>query len=225
LISLKNINKATSIVLLTNNDSFANASAIYTYILTLHKKVSLVCEDEELDNKLSCIPWFKKLRRSVGSSHDLVIDVTLENSSLYEWFKINNIKINKKISTALYVSLLQDVNYFVSDISDGIIFAYISELILCGADYSVCNQSFLHNVSLSIFRLKSKLFAEMVLHDNAKVIVLFLSKDDLSATGTSLRDAYLLMIEALNIAHVKTAVLLDKDLDYELLKLIVSEKF
>ena len=225
MISLENINKATSIVLLTNNDSFANASAIYTYILTLHKKVSLVQIDEDLNPKLSSVPWFSTIRKNMGSSHDLVIDVTLENKSLYKWFKLNNIKLNKKISTALYVSLLQDTNYFVSDISNGIIFAYISELISCGADFTACNQSLLHNLPLSIFRLKSKIFAEMVLHDNAKVVVLFLSKDDLSSTGTSLKDAYFVMIEALNIAHVQTAILLDKDLDYELLKLIKSEKF
>jgi len=220
MISLKNIKKATSIVLLTNNDSFANASAIYTYILTLHKKVSLVCVDDDLDEKLSCIPWFHSVRANIGSSHDLVIDVTSQTESLYEWFKLNNIKTNKKISTALYVSLLQNIHFFVGNISNGIIFAYISELISCGADYSVCNDSFLHNLPLSIFRLKSKMFAEMILHDNASVVVLFLSKDDLLSTGACLEEAYVIMIEALNIAHVKTAVLLNKDLNYELIKLI-----
>jgi len=225
LISLENINKATSIVLLTNSDSFANASAIYTYILTLHKKVSLVCIDDDLDTRLSCIPWFNTVRTNIGSSHDLVIDVTLETKSLYELFKLNNIKINKKISTALYVSLLHDTNYFVANISNGIIFAYISELISYGADYRICNQFVLHNLPLSLFRLKSRMFDEMILHDNAKVVVLFLSEDELSSTGTSLKDAYLVMIEALNIAHVQTAVLLNKDLDYELIKLIESEKF
>jgi len=225
LISLEIINKATSIVILTNSDSFANASAIYTYILTLHKKVSLVCIENEIDTKLSCIPWFSAVRTTTGSSHDLLIDVKLETKSLYEWFKLNNIKLNKKISTALYISLLQDINYFVTEISNGIIFAYISELVSSGADYRICNQSVLHNLPLSFFRLKSKMFAEMILHDNARVIVLFIAQDDLKSTGSSLNDAYLLMLEALNITHVQTAILLNKDLDYELIKLIKSEKF
>jgi phosphoesterase RecJ-like protein len=54
-------------------DSFGSASAMYTYLLTLHKKVSLVCASKNMNPKLSFIPWFDKTRDILPSSADLAI--------------------------------------------------------------------------------------------------------------------------------------------------------
>ena len=107
MISLEAIDKAKHIVILVSNDSFADASALYTYILRLHKKVSIVSEVQAIDSKFSFLPWFDKLRNIIPSSADLVIDFDLETESLFNLFKSHNITINIKMATALYAGLLQ----------------------------------------------------------------------------------------------------------------------
>ena len=54
-------------------DSLGSASAMYTYLLTIHKKVSFFCATKDINNKLSFLPWFDKIRDSFPSSSDLAI--------------------------------------------------------------------------------------------------------------------------------------------------------
>ena len=54
-------------------DSLASASALYTYFLTIHKKVSFFSLKEHMDKNLFCIPWIDKVRTSFPSSADLMI--------------------------------------------------------------------------------------------------------------------------------------------------------
>ncbi|MFK5937855.1 MAG: phosphoesterase [Sulfurimonas sp.] len=220
MISLKEIEQAKSINILTDNKSFANSSALYTHILRLHKKVSLVSLNDTLQVNLSCIPWFDKVRLTAGSSADLTIDLRLERGSLYELFKKENITINKKMATALYSDYLQRYNGFVSDDIDGIDFASISELIALGAEYRLCNNMIMKSLPLSLIRLKSILFKKMFLKENAKLAIFELSLNDLKSSGASLEDAQVVMHEALNITHVEKVVLLDADNENQLLKLI-----
>ena len=54
-------------------DSLGSASAMYTYLLTLHKKVSFFCVSKNINPKLSFLPWTDKLRNSFPVSADLAI--------------------------------------------------------------------------------------------------------------------------------------------------------
>ncbi len=74
---LQRIDSAKHIVVIAHvnpdADSLGSASAFYTHLLRLHKKVSFFCATQEIDQKLSCIPWFEKLRSSFSHSADLAI--------------------------------------------------------------------------------------------------------------------------------------------------------
>lgn len=220
MISLKEIEKARNITILTDNRSFASASALYTHILRLHKKVNLVSQNGTLKVKLSCIPWFDKVRVTAGSSADLIIDMRLENGSLYELFKKEKITINKKMATALYADYLQRYDGFLNDEIDGIVFASISELIAYGAEYKLCNYMIMKNLPLSLIRLKSLLFRKMFLKESARIAIFEISLDDLKSSGASFEDVEVVLSEALNIVHVEKVVLLDADDENKLLKLI-----
>jgi phosphoesterase RecJ-like protein len=220
LISLKEIEKASSISIITDDKSFASASALYTHILRLHKKVNLVSQNGNLKANLSCIPWFDKVRLTTGSSADLMIDISLEKDSLYMLFKKENITINKKMATALYADYLQKYDGFINDDVDGMIFADISELITQGAEYKSCNKMLKKSLPLSLIRLKSILFKKMFLQERARVAIFEINLDDLNSSGASLEEAKIVMSEALNIAHVEKVVLLDADNENQLLKLI-----
>jgi bifunctional oligoribonuclease and PAP phosphatase NrnA len=54
-------------------DSLGAASAMYTYLLTLHKKVSFFCKTKNLNPKLSFLPWFEKIKDTFPASADLAI--------------------------------------------------------------------------------------------------------------------------------------------------------
>ena len=221
MISLEAIDKAKHIVILTSSNSFADASALYTHILRLHKKVSIVSESQTVDNGLSFLPWFDKLRDIIPSSADLAIDLDLETESLYNLFKLNDITINTKMATALYAGLLQRFDGFISSDVNGTIFADVSELIQQGADYKLCNKFIMNRVSLSTLRLKAIMLSSMILIDASKTAQFVISDDDLKSSGADISEAYEIIQEALSLPYVEKAIL--KNSDNEVLKLINKE--
>ena len=221
MISLREIDRAKYIVILTSKNSFADASALYTYILRLHKKVSIVNESQNIDTKLSFLPWFDKLRNIVPSSADLVIDLDLEKESLCSLFKSNAITINQKMATALYAGLLQRFDSFVSGGVDGTTFALVSELIKQGADYKLCNKFMMKRTSLSTLRLKAVMLKNMLLINDSKAALFYLSDDDLNASGADLDEAYEIMKEGLSLPYVEMAILISSE--KRILKLITEE--
>ena len=221
MISLEAIENAKHIVILTSSDSFADASALYTHILRLHKKVSIVSESQTVENGLSFLPWFEKIRNITPSSADLVIDLDLETESLYNLFKLNEITVNTKMATALYAGLLQRFNGFISSDINGTIFADVSELIKHGADYKLCNKSIMNRVSLSTLRLKAIMLKNMILTDASKTAQFVISDDDLKSSGADISEAYEIIKEALSLPYVERTIL--KNSDNEVLKLINKE--
>ncbi len=56
-------------------DSIGSASAIYSYLLQRHKKVSWYCKTKNINKNLVFIPWFDKIRNSFPASSDLAISL------------------------------------------------------------------------------------------------------------------------------------------------------
>jgi phosphoesterase RecJ-like protein len=71
------IDTAEHIVLMTHvnpdADSMGSASAFYSYLLQLQKKVTLFSPTHTYDKKLHCIPWVDKLKHQIPSHCDLAI--------------------------------------------------------------------------------------------------------------------------------------------------------
>ncbi|MEJ2372627.1 MAG: phosphoesterase, partial [Sulfurimonas sp.] len=85
MVELNQINESKHIVLIADNETFSLANALYSYVLSLHKKVSLVM-NENIDKKFAFLPWFDKVRKEIPSSSDLEIKVTLDTLDLFEAF-------------------------------------------------------------------------------------------------------------------------------------------
>jgi len=215
MISLQEIEKAKHIVIITNNQTFCIASALYTHILRLHKKVSLYCENS-IDNKYSFLPWFDKMKNIKSSSADL--SIKLESTSLIDFLTFEDIKYNQKMAQALYAGLLEIFYDITNKNLDGMLFAKLDEMRQLGADHRMCTDNLLQSESLSLYRLKGKMFQEMLLVYEAKASLFILSEQVLKETGTSMVDAYKVLQESLKITHVKYAILLDER--YELIKII-----
>lgn len=178
ILNINEIQSAKHIVLVSKNSTFANASAVYSYLLTLHKKVSLYNPDMLAAN-LAFLPWFEKSRTTLASSADLVIKVSADSKELFEFFISQEIKINVKMATALYCGILQQYDFFKSQDCNGTIFAISSQLIALGADYQTCNEYMLHRVALSVIRLKAILFKGLLLKENASLAEVYMSDEEL----------------------------------------------
>lgn len=76
---LEKIEKASHIVLISHPtpdaDSIGSASAMYSFLLQNHKKVSWFCKSEIINHKFSFIPWFENIRATFPTSADLAISL------------------------------------------------------------------------------------------------------------------------------------------------------
>jgi len=74
---LEKIKSARHIVLITHMnpdaDSMGSASAFYSYILQIQKKVTLFSHTKNIDKKLLFLPWCDKLKHIIPPSCDLAI--------------------------------------------------------------------------------------------------------------------------------------------------------
>ncbi|WP_345992348.1 DHH family phosphoesterase [Sulfurimonas sp. HSL-1716] len=76
---IERIQKAEHVVVIAHvnpdADSLSSASAVYTYMLKLHKKVSFFCSSKNIDEKLKFLPWVDKIKNSFPSGADLAISL------------------------------------------------------------------------------------------------------------------------------------------------------
>ena len=76
---IKRIEDAKHVVVISHinpdADSLSSASAVYTYMLKLHKKVSFFCASKNIDEKLKFLPWIEKLRDTFPQDADLAISL------------------------------------------------------------------------------------------------------------------------------------------------------
>jgi len=239
---IQKIQDASHIVVLSSKDSdfdsLGSASAFYTYLLTIHKKVSFFCEDKELENSLSVIPWFEKIRSSFQSSSDLAItfcekdlekynevvecelinikgDSLAKSQTIYNFFKDNDMKINNKMALSLYSGLIYSTNCFSNKGVDGTIFATARELLACGINHDECVENIIKNKSLSLIRQKALMLKDMQLFNNATEARFYIDDLMLESSGASLKECKEISKEAFLIKSVKKISLIYKDIEIE----------
>ena len=208
MIPLEDTQDAGHVAIVVKSSEFMPcASALYSYMLWLHKKVSWVCVDMEMDGRFSFLPWFDKIKSSLPPSADLILEPDGGLFCLYDFFKKNGVKINKKISTALYASLLVRYDGFYSKELDGDVFTKAGELVALGADYRTCSEFLIYRTTLARLRLKSLMLGKMVLRNNAREMVFNLNEDDLGCSGATLSDAKIIIKDALGLEYVHKVTL------------------
>lgn len=232
-------------------DSIASASAMYTFILQKHKKVSWFCKSKNIDRRFSFIPWIENIRDSFPMSADLAISldcgdmkrigIELEcelinidhhesntnfatlnlvdksaistTEVLFNFFKQNEIKINKKMATSLYAGLLDDSDSFLHESVDGTTFAMALELIASGAEINICNKQIMKNSSLSALRLKGLMLKNMSLEFDARVAIFCVSSEDIRSCGANPRDCESALEESLHLHCIEVALLIRENSD------------
>ena len=190
-------------------DALACGNALYSYFLSLHKKVSFYCADFDFDVNFNFLPWIDKLKKSYPFSSDYKIQA---NSSLelFKYFSSENIKLNSKMSTSLYAGILDATNAFSKHI-DGTVFAAVEVLIKNGADTKICNDNLINYQSLATLRLKGILLNKIKLENDATLAIFELEDKDLISSGAKIKDAYSVITEALGLPTVKNVRVIYKN--------------
>lgn len=219
----KKIDAAKHIELFVKPQELFVGSVLYSYILTLHKKVSLVCKNERIEHKFSCLPWFEKIKITETPSADLRLIVDYSFAEVYQYFKNSDIKINKKMATAFYGALLFETDGFLNVKTDGTSFALANELIALGAEYKMCKYFILEHCTLGQLRLKSLMLEKMVLINDATVALFVIDKNDLKSTRTLIEDALLIIKEGFRLEYVQSVILLSSDDQHNVIKIINKE--
>ena len=205
MLNLEEIKRVSHIAIVCDNDSFCRASALYTYVLQQHKKVSLL-SSEVLDVRFDSVAWYDKVRYQEGSSKaDLTIAV--EGLDLFKIFEEHEISLNQKMLDALCADLLWQSKHRSPAALDGIYFASLSALIQRGANYTKYAEALLCREPLSKMRLQGVMQQKMVLKNGATEAEIILSDDDLDATGASLKEADEIAQEILRTVHLSKVVL------------------
>ena len=218
LIPIEQIDTAKHILIKSDKECLAQASALYSYLLTLHKKVSLYVES--MDVRFSFLPWMQKARQNKSDSADLVISADIEIMDLYNFLEQSSVKINAKMATALYVGFFKRYKNLTADDLDGTVFAALSQLITLGADHKTCVTHLCKKTPLRYIRLKAILFKKCVLRENAKVASVSIEENDLLSSGVSMEEAVEIAGELLNIVHVEVVELVKSDKNSKIIKII-----
>jgi len=218
LIPSKQIDASKHILIKSDKKHLPQASVLYSYLLSKHKKVS--CCADEVDKKFSFLPWFEKIRVNCSSSADLEIDANIEIMDLYNFLQESDVKVNAKMATALYAGFLLRYKNFLSDDVNGTVFAALSQLMTLGANHQLCVQHLYKSVPLCVIRLKSILFEKLLLQENAKVAYVSINDADLFASGASMQEAVDAAADLLNVVHVEEVHLVKSDENNKIIKII-----
>lgn len=218
---MQKIEKAKYIELVTTKENLFVASSIYTYILTLHKKVSLVMESKNIPRKYTFLPWVEKIKTAHSKSADEVIEIDFTIIECMVYLIEKKIKINQKMSTALYGGLLDYTNGFQNTKTDGMAFAYAKILVEANAEVNLANDFIMKEKSLSFMRLKGYMLSNMLLCNNATQVSFIMKMDILKTYNVTIEDIYEVMQEAFRLPYIKESILIDED--NQIIKIIKKE--
>ena len=225
MINLTEIDLAKEVVIVCNAKTFALASALYTYALVQHKKVSLVSQ-EEIPRKFSYLPWFDKVRlKSSFSESKMYIHADDDVLRLVQLLQDAQVKINTKMAVALYAGLLIKYDFFSSDACNETVFKIAAQLLELGASHSQALSFLKKTKPLSYLRLQAKMYANTLLQANATLAVVSLFESDLHESGADLEDAYAIMHEILELVHVQEVHLISVEKENKIIKSIQGNRF
>jgi nanoRNase/pAp phosphatase (c-di-AMP/oligoRNAs hydrolase) len=218
LIPEKKIAQSKHILIKSDKENFPQASILYSYLLSQHKKVSWYAQEKE--RRFSFLPWYEKIRQQKPTSVDLEIDASVEIMELYTFVNESDVKINQKMATAFYAGFLKRYANFLSSECNGTVFAVLSALIDLGAEQQLCVREMLQKVPLSLIRLKSLLYKKLQLVENATVVEVKLRDEDFAQSGASWEDMVEAGQELLNIVHVHELRVIKIDEKDKILKIV-----
>jgi phosphoesterase RecJ-like protein len=114
--------------------------------------------------------------------------------------------IDEKSATCFYAALLSDTRYFTTASVDQEVFEVARSLVELGADPKAIAYHFTQRKPLSAIRILQKALARLELRAEAKVATLFVTQEDIMATGATMPDMEGIVDHARSLSTVEIAL-------------------
>ena len=105
-----------------------------------------------------------------------------------------------------YAALLSDTRYFTTSTVDERLFETARELVLLGADPAKIAIHFTQRRSLGSLRILQRALGSLRLYHNAKIAVLYVTREDIAATGATMPDMDGIVDYGRSLATVEVAL-------------------
>ena len=122
-----------------------------------------------------------------GSVNVVIPEYASASQVAYALFR-NLYTIDKETASCFYTALLSDTRYFTTSSVTPEVFEVAKELVDIGVDPAEVAQHFTQRRSLSSLRILEKALGNLSLKLDAKVAVLYVTRDDILATGATMPD-------------------------------------
>ena len=140
-----------------------------------------------------------------GSINVVVSEYAAASQVAYALFqKLYTINIDTAI--CFYTALLSDTRYFTTSSVDPSVFNIAKELVDLGVDPAEVARNFTQRRSLSSLRILQQALGNLTLSLNAKVAILYVTQDEIQATGASMPDMEGIVDYARSLVTVEIAI-------------------
>ena len=140
-----------------------------------------------------------------GSINVILPDYASSSQVAFELFK-KVYSIDADTATCFYTALLSDTRYFTTTSVNKEVFDVAQALVDAGAKPDVIAYNFTQRRPLSSLRILEKALNSLTLHEEAKVAVLRVTKEDIEATGATVPDMEGIVDYARSLVTVKIAL-------------------
>jgi len=140
-----------------------------------------------------------------GSINVVIVDYASSSQVAFELFK-KLYTIDADTATCFYTALLSDTRYFTTTSVNKEVFDVARALVNAGAKPDVIAYNLTQRRPLSSLRILEKALSSLTLHEEAKVAVLMVTKEDIEATGATVPDMEGIVDYARSLVTVKIAL-------------------
>ena len=115
-------------------------------------------------------------------------------------------KIDKDSATCFYTALLSDTRYFTTNTVDHEVFSVAKDLVDLGVNPAAVAYHFTQRRSLSSLRILEKALGRLKLSCEAKVATLYVTQEDIAASGATMPDMEGIVDYARSLVTVEVAI-------------------
>lgn len=114
-------------------------------------------------------------------------------------------RIDRSAATCFYTALLSDTRYFTTSSVTAEVLDVAKAFVVAGADPAFVAQNLTQRKPLSAFRILQRALASLSLHHEARVASLYVTKEDIAASGATVPDMDGIVEYARELATVEIA--------------------
>ena len=122
--------------------------------------------------------------------YNIVMDKWSSTTEIvYNFFRINNIRITPTMATALLSGLITDTDNFTNGATSHTSLTASSQLLRLGANWNIINRSLLQNKSITLLKLWGLVLSRLKKKEEIDLAYTYLTNQDLAQHGASDADA------------------------------------